>query len=101
MAQENGNVERLQGAGGPVPVILQREVKITKLMGYEEEPEKVETFIKEVRRAWELTPGITEARRLDFVKDNVGPIVRDEITCMNADLTAQCFRGEEVPGSAA
>ena len=47
MAQEN--VERLQGAGGPVPVILQREVKITKLMGYEEEPEKVETFIKKVR----------------------------------------------------
>ena len=72
-----------------MPVILQREVKITKLMGYEEEPEKVETFIKEVRRAWELTPGITEARRLDFVKDNVGPIVRDEITCMDADLTAE------------
>ena len=48
MAAENENVERLQGAGGPVPVILQREVKISKLMGYEDEPAKVETFIKEV-----------------------------------------------------
>ena len=72
-----------------MPVILQREVKISKLMGFEEEPEKVDTFVKEVRRAWELTPGITEARRLDLVKDNVGPIVRDEIACMDADLTAE------------
>lgn len=72
-----------------MPVILQREVKISKLMGFEEEPEKVDTFVKEVRRAWELTPGLTEARRLDLVKDNVGPIVRDEITCMDADLTAE------------
>ena len=84
MAQENRNDERLQGAGGPVPVILQREVKISKLMGYGEEPAKVETFVREVRRAWTMSTTMTEEMRLDLIKDNAGPIVRDEIRCMRS-----------------
>ena len=72
-----------------MPVILQREVKISKLMGYGEEPAKVETFVREVRRAWTMSPTMTEEMRLDLIKDNAGPIVRDEIRCMREGQTAE------------
>ena len=72
-----------------MPVILQREVKISKLMGYGEEPAKVETFVREVRRAWTISPTMTEEMRLDLIKDNAGPIVRDEIRCMREGQTAE------------
>ena len=71
-----------------MPVILQREVKISKLMGYGEEPAKVETFVREVRRAWTMSTTMTEEMRLDLIKDNAGPIVRDEIRCMREGQTA-------------
>ena len=72
-----------------MPVILQREVKISKLMGYGEEPAKVETFVREVRRAWTMSTTMTEEMRLDLIKDNAGPIVRDEIRCMREGQTAE------------
>jgi len=72
-----------------VPVILQREVKISKLMGYGEEPAKVETFVREVSRAWTMSTTMTEEMRLDLIKDNAGPIVRDEIRCMREGQTAE------------
>ena len=72
-----------------MPVILQREVKISKLMAYGEEPAKVETFVREVRRAWTMSTTMTEEMRLDLIKDNAGPIVRDEIRCMREGQTAE------------
>ena len=87
MADEDAG-ERLQARGVPVPVMIQREATITKFMGYGEEPAKVETFVREVRRAWTISPTMTEEMRLDLIKDNAGPIVRDEIRCMREGQTA-------------
>ena len=87
MADEDAG-ERLQARGVPVPVMIQREATITRFMGYGEEPAKVETFVREVRRAWTISPTMTEEMRLDLIKDNAGPIVRDEIRCMREGQTA-------------
>ena len=88
MADEDAG-ERLQARGVPVPVMIQREATITRFMGYGEEPAKVETFVREVRRAWTMSPTMTEEMRLDLIKDNAGPIVRDEIRCMREGQTAE------------
>ena len=71
MADEDAG-ERLQARGVPVPVMIQREATITRFMGYGEEPAKVETFVREVRRAWTMSPTMTEEMRLDLIKDNAG-----------------------------
>ena len=88
MADEDAG-ERLQARGVPVPVMIQREAIITRFMGYGEEPAKVETFVREVRRAWTMSTTMTEEMRLDLIKDNAGPIVRDEIRCMREGQTAE------------
>ena len=88
MADEDAG-ERLQARGVPVPVMIQREATITRFMGYGEEPAKVETFVREVRRAWTMSTTMTEEMRLDLIKDNAGPIVRDEIRCMREGQTAE------------
>ena len=71
--------------GGPVPVIMTREVTITKLMGCGEEASRAKQFKDDIERAWEATPGMSANRRLALIRNNVGPIVKDEIDCQESD----------------
>ena len=58
--------ERLPAMGGPVPVIMTREVTITKLMGCGEEASRAKQFKDDIERAWEATPGMSEQRGSDY-----------------------------------
>ena len=77
--------ERLPAMGGPVPVIMTREVTITRSMGCGEEASLALQFKDDIERAWEATPNMSVNRRLALIKSNVGPIVKDEIDCMESD----------------
>ena len=71
-------------AGAPLTVMLARESKISRFMGHGEEASRAGLFQEQVRRAWNNTPGITTAQKLDVILDNIGPNVRSEVKCLPA-----------------
>ena len=64
-----------------MPVVLARDVHIRRFNGYGEESERAIDFKEDVQRAWNQQPGLSNARKLDILLENVGPIVRDELRC--------------------
>ena len=70
--------------GGDQPqqqVFLARDIPIRRFNGYGEDVERALDFEEEVRRAWNAQPGMTDKRKFDLVIQNVGPIVKDELSC--------------------
>lgn len=70
-----------------VPVVLfTKDIHMRRFFGTEGEGHLAEEFEEEIRRAWDAQPGITAERKMDLLKSNVGPVVRDELRCQEEDI---------------
>ena len=67
----------------PVPqlVYMARQVDVSTFYG--DEPSRADIFVEEVERAWEAQPQLSKKRKLDVIHQNVGPVVRAEISCLD------------------
>lgn len=64
-------------------VVLAKEITVRKFFGTEGESYQADEFEEEIRRAWNAQPGLSQERRLDLLKGNIGPVVRDELRCQD------------------
>ena len=68
----------------PPVVVLTREVDIRKFFG--DDSTRAQEFKEDIRRALDAQPTLSSRRRLDLILSNVGPKVKAEVCCLEADV---------------
>ena len=63
-------------------IYIEREPRVKCFLG-DQDPEKVQAFESEVRRAWKFIPEEDEVRRQDVILSNIGPAVHVELSCQD------------------
>ena len=77
-------------AAPPAPVqatpvmVLTREVDVRKFFG--DNSTRAQEFKEDIRRALDAQPTLSSRRRLDLILNNVGPKVKAEGCCLEADV---------------
>ena len=76
-------------AVAPVPrpvYVMARESKIKRFYGEGSgDSEEVDDFITDIRRVWSGQT-LSRAGKLDIIRQNVGPLVKDEILCLETEV---------------
>ena len=65
-------------------IVMVRPPVIRQFCGDEGDCSVFEDFRADIQQAWQDRPDFSEARKLDFLMQHVGPTVRQEIACMDS-----------------